>query len=69
MDDIVKQALQSQFGFKLIRRIGRGAFGEVWEARTASLPKKTLPASTAPTSSAKSWKRALAISKFWVFRG
>ena len=35
MDPIVQQALEGEYGFRLLRRIGRGGFAEVWEARTA----------------------------------
>lgn len=35
MDDVVRQVLETQHGLKLIRRIGRGGFAEVWQAQTA----------------------------------
>ena len=37
MDLIVQQVLEGQFGFKLVRRIGRGGFAEVWEASQGSM--------------------------------
>ena len=35
MDPVVQEVLKSQYRLQLVRRIGRGGFGEVWEATTA----------------------------------
>jgi len=35
MDPVVQEVLKTQYRLQLVRRIGRGNFGEVWEATTA----------------------------------
>ena len=35
MDPLVQQTLETQYGFQFVRRIGRGGFAEVWQAKTA----------------------------------
>ena len=35
MDPVVREILETQYGFRFVRRIGRGGFGEVWEAHSA----------------------------------
>jgi parallel beta-helix repeat protein len=35
MDPVVQEVLKTQYRLQLVKRIGRGGFGEVWEAATA----------------------------------
>jgi len=48
MDDVVRAFLENEQKFRLVKRLGRGGFGEVWEVETSSGIRSAIKASLDP---------------------